>query len=130
MSVDTPGGVCPNGSVNVRRLATAAATIVVAIVCALTVPISQLRTISTVTTCCCPDQSHCHCPDEKPGEPGCPAMSACHRQSHDVIAPVLPVFTAPTEVAFARPERAIALVAAPLRTPHAPPALRRPDAPS
>jgi len=117
--------------VNIRRLATAAATIVVAIVCALTVPISQLRTISTVTTCCCPDPTHCHCPDHKPThDPHGPSMGPCHRQSHDVISPVLPVFTAPTELALASPPRAIAIVAAPLRTPHAPPAARRPDAPS
>jgi hypothetical protein len=115
--------------VNVRRLATAAATIVVAIVCALSVPISQLPTIATVTTCCCPDPHYCHCPDHKPGQHDA-SMRPCHRQSHDFISPVLPVFTAPAVVALVRPERAIALVAAPLRTPHASPALRRPDAPS
>ncbi|HSN26420.1 MAG TPA: hypothetical protein VLT45_09045 [Kofleriaceae bacterium] len=115
---------------NVRRLASAAATIVVAIVCALTVPATQLRTFSRVTTCCCPDPSHCHCPDHKLGPDGGPAMRACHRQATDFVAPVLPAFTPPEEVVLARAERAIPLAMVPLRTPHPAPALRRPDAPS
>ena len=130
MNVDTPVGVCPNESVNVRRLATAAATILVACVCALTVPTAQLRTFSRVTTCCCPDPSDCHCPDHKPGTDGEPSMRACHRQSTDFVAPVLPAFTSPQVVAIAPAERAIPLASVPLRTPHAAPALRRPDAPS
>ncbi len=115
---------------NVRRLASAAATILVAIVCALTVPTAQLRTFSRVTTCCCPDPSHCHCPDHKTGPDGGATMRACHRSSHDFIAPVLPAFTAPEEIVVARAERAIPLATPPLRTPHAAPTLRRPDAPS
>ena len=113
-----------------RRYATAAATILVAIVCAFAVPVSQLRTFSRIETCCCPDPSHCHCPDHKPNPAGTPTMGACHRQSHDFVAPVLPAFVTPAVVAVAFPERAITLVAAPLRTPHAAPAPRRPDAPS
>lgn len=123
-------GVCPNESVNVRRLASAAATIVVAIVCAVTVPTTQLRTRSRVTTCCCSDPSHCHCPDRKTGPGGGLAMRACHRQTSDFVAPVLPVFTPPEEVVLARAERAISLGMVPLSTPHPAPILRRPDAPS
>jgi hypothetical protein len=116
--------------VRLRRYATAAATILVAIVCALTVPVAQLRTISRITTCCCPDQEHCHCPDHKPDHSGKPMMRACHRQSTDLVSPAAPAFTEPPVIALAPPDRAIALVAAPLRTPHAPPAPARPDAPS
>ena len=113
-----------------RRYATAAATILVAIVCAFTVPVAQLRTISRVTTCCCPDPSHCHCPDHKQAPGDEPTMRACHRQSHDFVAPVLPAFVAPAVADVPAPDRAIALVPAPLRTPHAAPIPRRPDAPS
>jgi hypothetical protein len=115
--------------VRLRRYATAAATILVAIVCALTVPVGQLRTMSRITTCCCPDPTHCHCPDHKPDPKGT-SMRACHRQSHDVVASVLPAFTEPPLIALAPPERAITLVSAPLRSPHAPPVPARPDAPS
>lgn len=113
-----------------RRYATAAATILVAIVCALTVPVGQLRTMSRITTCCCPDPSHCHCPDHKADHSGKQQMRACHRSSHDFVAPVLPDFTQPSLIALAPPERASALVAVPLRAPHAAPAAARPDAPS
>lgn len=113
-----------------RRHATAAATILVAIVCALTVPVAQLRTVARITTCCCPDQTKCHCPDEKPDHGTSPSMRACHRTSHDFVAPVLPGFMQPAVIALAPSERAVALVSAPLRTPHAAPAPARPDAPS
>jgi hypothetical protein len=116
--------------VRLRRYATAAATILVAIVCALTVPVGQLRTMSRITTCCCPDPSHCHCPDHKNDHSGKQQMRACHRSSHDFVAPVLPEFTQPPVIALAPPARAITFVAAPLRTPHAPPVPARPDAPS
>ena len=122
--------MCPNESVNVRRLATAAATIIVAIVCALTVPTAQIRTYARVTTCCCPDPHHCHCPDHKPGDQKDPAMRACHRNTQDFVSPVFPSFTPPEAVAVARVERAIPLAMVALRTPHAAPTLRRPDAPS
>jgi hypothetical protein len=116
--------------VSLRRYATAAATILVAIVCALTVPVAQLRMMSRITTCCCPDPSHCHCPDHKPDQDGGPSMRTCHRESHDIVAPVLPTFTQVEVVALAPPDRAVALVSVPLRSPHAPPVPARPDAPS
>ena len=101
-----------------------------ALLCVLAVPTAQLRTFARVTTCCCPDPSHCHCPDHKqtPGDE--PTMGACHRQSQDFVSPVLPAFVQPEVAMIAPAERAIALAAAPLRTPHAAPAPRRPDAPS
>jgi hypothetical protein len=57
-------------------------------------------------------------------------MRACHRSSHDFVAPVLPAFTEPPVIALAPPVRAITLVSAPLRSPHAAPVPARPDAPS
>jgi hypothetical protein len=116
--------------VRLRRYATAAATILVAIVCALAVPVTQLRTMSRITTCCCPDPSHCHCPDHEPDQPGTPSMRSCHRTSHDFVAPVLPAFTEPPAIALAPAERAVTLVAAALPAPHAAPIPARPDAPS
>lgn len=113
-----------------RRYATAAATILVAIVCAFTVPVAQLRTMSRITTCCCPDPSHCHCPDHQGDSSTTPSMRACHRTSHDFVAPVLPGFTDAPVVALVVPERAVTLVATPLPAPHAAPIPARPDAPS
>lgn len=104
--------------------------LLVVMLCVLAVPVTQLRTVSTVITCCCPDPSHCHCPDHKPDHSGQPAMRACHRQVHEFVSPVLPAFEGPPVIAVARPEQAIEIVAAPLRSPHAAPTLRRPDAPS
>lgn len=103
---------------------------ILALLCVLAVPTAQLRTFARVTTCCCPDPSHCHCPDHKAAPTDQPSMGACHRQAHDFVAPVLATFVAPDVVAIAAPERAMPLVSAPLRTPHAAPAPRRPDAPS
>jgi hypothetical protein len=112
--------------VSLRRAATAASTIVVAVVCALAVPVSQLRTITVVAKCCCPDPSNCHCPDHKPDRSGCPAMRACHRWSHEVVAPEAPSFT-PEQVAIAiAPIRATAAV---LAAPHGPKAAPSPDEP-
>ena len=93
-----------------RAATSAIATFVVAIVVALAVPISQLRTVSTTVTCCCPDPSHCHCPHEKPGSSQCPSMKTCHQERHDAVSPQLPSFTPPE----------VAIVLAPPRTAPAP----------
>jgi hypothetical protein len=118
--------------VRVRRIATAATTIMVAIVVALAVPVSQLRTMSIVTTCCCPDPAHCHCPDHQPdrGKPHDPSMRACHRSSQEIVAPQLPSFTAP-EIAIApAPMQIVALAGARPTTPHLPPLPLEPYGPS
>ena len=105
-------------------------TIVVAIVTALALPVSQLRTRYVTTTCCCPDPSHCHCPDHKPGDSGVPAMRACHKEAHEIVSPVPPAIDVP-EVAVAPAEpRVTVAIASPIPAPHAAPAPRRPDAPS
>jgi len=102
----------------------------VAIVVALAVPVSQLRTISIVKTCCCPDPAHCHCPDHKAESSSQPSMRACHKTEHAVVAPEAPVFRAPAV--------AVALVPSVTRlapdhvipAPHPAPPPARPDAPS
>ena len=114
----------------IRRLARAAATVLVAIVVALAVPVSQLRTRYVVTTCCCPDPSHCHCPDHKGDHSKLPSMRACHKESHELVAPQLPTFDAPVIAIVRGPDRVAIAIAAPIAAPHASPAPRRPDAPS
>jgi hypothetical protein len=117
--------------VRIRRIASAAVTFVVAIVVALAMPISQLRTVETVSErCCCPDPAHCHCPSQSPDPTQAPQLKNCHRVSHDVVAPQLPAFS-PPEVAIAQPEMIV--IGSPVLEPAAPhpaPASRRPDAPS
>ena len=128
--IDSVGDLCPNVRVSLRRIASAAFTIVVAIVVALAVPVSQLRTISVVTTCCCPDPAKCHCPDHKPDHSNGPSIRACHKDSHESIAPQLPSFTAPQLAVAAAPARIISATFAMPLSPHAPPPPARPDAPS
>jgi hypothetical protein len=101
----------------------AVATFVAAIVCALAVPISQLRTISIIVTCCCPDPAKCHCPDHRGDASAKPTMRACHKQRHESVAPQAPSFAAPElALAVAPPRAAVAVLAAP-DEPHAPPIL-------
>ena len=115
---------------SLRRAAAAVATCTVALVVALAVPFSQLRTFAVVSTCCCPDPSHCHCPDHEPDHSGQPGMRACHRESHEVVSPASPSFAAPrVEVAFASP-RVVPASIVPLGTPHTPPPPADPDGPS
>jgi hypothetical protein len=116
--------------VSLRRLVTAASTIVVAIVLAICVPVSQLHTIGTQTQCCCPDQSHCKCPDHKPDDGGEPVMRACHKTQETFVAPVLPAFIEVELVAIEVPEPVAIVPAFVLPAPHPAPTLRRPDAPS
>lgn len=98
----------------VRRAVAAAATAVVAVVLALAVPVSQLRTFRIVTTCCCPNPAHCHCPPDKPDHSSVPEMRTCHKSSVELVSPQAPGFT-PAEVALAAaaPRVAIVRIAAP-----------------
>lgn len=116
--------------VSLRRLVTAASTIVVAIVLAICVPVSQLHTVATQTECCCPDPDQCKCPDHKPDESTQPTMRACHKTQQQFVAPVLPAFVAP-EVQVAIVREPVAFEPAfTYAAPHPAPAPRRPDAPS
>jgi hypothetical protein len=114
----------------VRRFAHAAATIVVAMLVALTVPVAQLTTVSIVETCCCPDPANCHCPHDKPDTSSCPTMRPCHRQMQIGVAPTLPGFQAPALVAIAPVVAMIELIHRDMPAPHASPVAKRPDAPS
>ena len=115
--------------VSLRRLATAAATTIVAIVLAICVPVSQLHTVATQQQCCCPDPDQCKCPDHDKDVPQT-AMGTCHKTQRSFVAPVLPAFIEPVNVECEAPT-VVALVAAPeLPAPHPAPPPRRPDAPS
>jgi hypothetical protein len=117
--------------VSIRRIAAAASTVVVAIVVALAVPVSQLRTFAVQTSCCCPDPSHCHCPDHQPGQPGGHgSMRACHKTSHEIVSPDAPAVAMPDVAIAAVSTRVAPRVAWVIAAPHAPPAPARPDAPS
>ena len=97
---------------------------------ALTVPASQLTTVSVVKTCCCPDPDNCHCPDHQPDKGTQPSIRACHQQQQINVAPQLPSFTPPT-MTLAAPVVVVAIASAiTLPVPHVSPAPKRPDAPS
>lgn len=113
-----------------RRLAATASTVMVAIIVALAVPFSQLRTFCVQTTCCCPDPSHCHCPDHEPGKGTQPSMRACHKTSHEVVSPDAPALTAPELAVAEAPARPVVRTTWTIAEPHAEPVPRRPDAPS
>jgi hypothetical protein len=104
--------------------------ILLAIVVALGVPVSQLRTADNYVTCCCPDPAHCHCPDHKPDHSGQPKMGTCHRVQHELVSPEAPT-VAMTEIAFAHaPTRLAPRNVIPLHAPHALPPPADPDGPS
>jgi hypothetical protein len=103
---------------------------VVAIAVALAVPVSQLRTVSVILACCCPDPASCHCPDHKTDAPAQPAMRACHNSERSVIAPQLPAFHAPVVAIATAPARAMIALDHAIAAPHPSPPPARPDAPS
>jgi hypothetical protein len=105
-------------------------TIVVAIAVALAVPVSQLRTISIVKACCCPDPANCHCPDHEKDSSSQPSLRACHNTELAVMAPQLPAFTAPIAAVAAAPATAIIAADPAIPDPHPAPPPTRPDAPS
>jgi hypothetical protein len=114
----------------IRRAAIAVATYVAAIVVALAVPVSELRTISITTTCCCPDPTKCHCPDHKPDHDKQSSIRACHRTQHESVAPQLPSFS-PPEVALAiAPPRVAYVVTGAPPAPRVAPELDEPYGPS
>ncbi|HEY1550006.1 MAG TPA: hypothetical protein VGG28_19390 [Kofleriaceae bacterium] len=102
----------------------------VAIVVALAVPVSQLRTFAIETSCCCPDPSHCHCPDHDLGKSDRGSMRACHKTSHEVVSPDAPAVALPELAIATETQRAMPRVTWMVAEPHAPPAPARPDAPS
>jgi hypothetical protein len=105
-------------------------TVMVALVLALAVPASQLRTSMTERSCCCPDPSHCHCPDHCPGQPGPAKLRACHQTQHVIVAPTTPAFTQPALAFTAVPAALSRITLFDILAPHAAPTPVRPDAPS
>jgi hypothetical protein len=116
--------------VHVRRIAARISTVMVAIIVALAVPMSQLRTVWVVKVCCCPDPTNCHCPDHKADPSSQPSMRACHNTERVMVAPELPAFRAPAVAAAPVPAAAVTVVAHSIPAPHPAPPPIRPDAPS
>jgi hypothetical protein len=114
----------------VQRAATWIATAMVAMVVALAVPVSQLRTISIIKTCCCPDPDDCHCPDHKSDQSSQPSMRACHNTERTVVAPQLPAFPAPVIAEAPVPALIAVTLDRSIPAPHQAPPPARPDAPS
>lgn len=119
---------------HVRRVLAWVTTVMVAIVVAMAVPVSQLRTISVIQSCCCPDPADCHCPHPVAADrhhgPQQPAMGACHRSERDAVSPELPAFSAPRLALAIVPARVPIAVDHAMPAPHPAPAPARPDAPS
>jgi hypothetical protein len=105
-------------------------TIVVAVVVALALPVSQLRTVTILKSCCCPDPANCHCPDQKPDTSTQPAMRACHNSEQSIVAPGMPAFHAQTIAVVAPPARIATALPHAVVAPHQAPPPNRPDAPS
>jgi hypothetical protein len=116
--------------VRLRQLVTAASTLVVAIVLAICVPVSQLHTVATQTECCCPDPDQCKCPDHDEDRSTQPTMRACHKTQQQFVAPVLPAFVPPAIDIVVVLEPVAFEPAFTQSDPHPEPAPRRPDAPS
>jgi hypothetical protein len=104
--------------------------IAIAIVLSVVVPASQLRTMSRVTTCCCPDPAKCHCPDHRPDHSKRPMLRGCHREAHEYVSTDGPPAVAVAHV-IAAPIAAGWPIAPPDPTrPRDAPLPARPDAPS
>lgn len=116
--------------VSLAKVVSAASTLVVAIVLAISVPVSQLRTIAHETECCCPDPDQCKCPDHNPDKGFQSKMRACHKTTQSFVAPVLPAFVPPQIALVVRPEPVAITPVFSLPVPHPSPPPRRPDAPS
>ncbi len=97
---------------------------------AMTIPVSQLRTVSITSQCCCPDPSHCHCPDHSKDHSTQPSMRACHRTTHEAVAPQLPSFKPPEIAVAIAPPRTVVRAQVAMPAPHAAPALDEPYGPS
>ncbi len=113
----------------VRRAATWLSTVVVAIVVALSLPVSQLRTTSVITSCCCPDPDNCHCPDHEPDHGSQPTFNQCHKSAETFESAVAPSVVIATRFELV-PVRAAIVLHHALPAPHASPILERPRGPS
>jgi hypothetical protein len=100
-----------------------------ALVVALAVPIAQLRMLSIEKACCCPDPDSCHCPSHGADTPQS-SIRACHTTEHVIASPQVAAFVAPVVAEVVLPAVATGVPTYEIDRPHAPPAARRPDAPS
>jgi hypothetical protein len=105
-------------------------SIIVCAIVALAVPVSQLRTVSVVSECCCPDPDNCHCPDHGKSLPSQTTIKQCHRSTDLAIGSSLPEFSPPSAVVVSPPARRVAFAEFRLCLPHPPPSPARPAAPS
>jgi hypothetical protein len=128
--IDYPPRQCSNRLVLVRRVTAWVSTVAVAIVVALALPVSQLRTMAIIKACCCPDPTNCHCPDHKADPSEQPSMRACHNTERVVIAPELPAFRAPAVAATSPSPAAVLAIDPAIPAPHPAPPPNRPAAPS
>lgn len=115
---------------HLRRAAARITTVMVAILVALAVPVSQLRTVLIVKECCCPDPDNCHCPPHKADSSGEPTIRPCHGTERAILAPEVPVFAAPALAVADVPAVATPAPDHPIPAPHPAPPPLRPDAPS
>jgi len=113
-----------------RARTTAIVTWIVTCVLALAVPVTQLTTFSSKTTCCCPNPANCHCPDHKPDRSNKSSIRACHKNTHDSVAPTLPSFAPPTTVAANAPAVVAPAAIFALPAPHDEPPPMEPPGPS
>lgn len=116
-------------AMSVRRLATWVSTAVVAIVVALAVPVSQLRLLAVVASCCCPDPDNCHCPDHTPDHGDQAKLKQCHR-SADTIESAAASSVALVVRSELVPQRTAAVVHHVIVAPHTSPFVERPRGPS
>ncbi|MEJ7599172.1 MAG: hypothetical protein WKG01_14785 [Kofleriaceae bacterium] len=103
-------------------------TVLVTAWVALALPVGQLRWSAVVRACCCPDPDRCMCPHDEDPTPD--SMSPCHATSESFVSPELASFETPTAFRASEPVRTIERLLLVTAEPHAPPAPRRPDAPS
>ncbi len=110
-----------------RRLAPHAPLVVVML---LAIVAAQWRLVTIERWCCCPSPTQCHCPHDNQPAGGQPSMRVCHETQDAVVTPTAPAFEPVSAVAVVAPPRIVRLAPFVLTTPHAPPPIRRLDAPS
>jgi hypothetical protein len=105
-------------------------SMIVAVIAMIAVPVSQLRTISVQTECCCPDPSTCHCADHESGPIGQVSIKECHKSSDVFVGPSSPDCATPVAASAAPSSERITTLEFPLTSPHEPPSPARPPGPS
>jgi hypothetical protein len=102
--------------------------VVLALLAAL--PVSQLRLLSYIVDCCCPDPDHCSCPDHPSAQGTHSKMVPCHKTVDTLESAGTPSFTPGFVITELVPARALVSIHHTYATPHEPPSLERPSAPS